>query len=323
MDITYTALSLISSEKIRFRHKLEGLDENWFEAGTRRTINFSHLPPGNYTFTVTATNSDGIWNANGKSIKIEVLAPFYRTRWFIASLILLIICAAYLIYRYRIAQLKRLNAAQESFSRQLIESQEAERKRIAQELHDGLGQNLLIIKNRAMLGLAVDKKDEQFNEIQDSVTDALSEVRTIAYNLRPLHIERLGLTSTIEEMVEEVESASGIEINCDVEKIDDLFSKDDEINFYRVVQESLNNIVKHSNATKASVSVFRENSKIVLNIRDNGLGFEVEKTSEKKGLGLNGIAERAKILGGTFSIESEIGKGTIVLVEIIKENKDV
>ena len=174
-----------------------------------------------------------------------------------------------------------------------------------------------------MLGLAVDKKDEQFNEIQDSVTDALSEVRTIAYNLRPLHIERLGLTSTIEEMVEEVESASGIEINCDVEKIDDLFSKDDEINFYRVVQESLNNIVKHSNATKASVSVFRENSKIVLNIRDNGLGFEVEKTSEKKGLGLNGIAERAKILGGTFSIESEIGKGTIVLVEIIKENKDV
>lgn len=323
LDITYTALSLISSEKIRFRHKLEGLDENWFEAGTRRTINFSHLPPGNYTFTVTATNSDGIWNANGKSIKIEVLAPFYRTRWFIASLILLIICAAYLIYRYRIAQLKRLNAAQESFSRQLIESQEAERKRIAQELHDGLGQNLLIIKNRAMLGLAVDKKDEQFNEIQDSVTDALSEVRTIAYNLRPLHIERLGLTSTIEEMVEEVESASGIEINCDVEKIDDLFSKDDEINFYRVVQESLNNIVKHSNATKASVSVFRENSKIVLNIRDNGLGFEVEKTSEKKGLGLNGIAERAKILGGTFSIESEIGKGTIVLVEIIKENKDV
>lgn len=322
LDITYTALSLINSEKIRFRHKLEGLDEDWFEAGTRRTVNFSHLPPGNYTFTVTATNSDGVWNPNGKSIKIEVLAPFYRTRWFVASIILLTIFTAYLIYRYRIAQLKRLNAAQESFSRQLIESQESERKRIAQELHDGLGQNLLVIKNRALLGLSVEGKDEQLNEIQETVTDALNEVRTIAYNLRPLHIERLGLTSTIEEMVEQVEAASGIQISYDISKIDNLFTAENEINFYRIVQESLNNIVKHSKAPKASVEVFRDNQKITLEIRDNGLGFESEKVKEKNGLGLNGIAERVKILKGTYLIESEINKGTRVLVEInIEENK--
>ena len=322
LDITYTALSLINSEKIRFRHKLEGLDEDWFEAGTRRTVNFSHLPPGNYTFTVTATNSDGVWNPNGKSIKIEVLAPFYRTRWFVASIILLTIFTAYLIYRYRIAQLKRLNAAQESFSRQLIESQESERKRIAQELHDGLGQNLLVIKNRALLGLSVEGKDEQLNEIQETVTDALSEVRTIAYNLRPLHLERLGLTSTIEEMVEQVEAASGIQISYDISKIDNLFTAENEINFYRIVQESLNNIVKHSKATKASVEVFRDNQQITLEIRDNGLGFESEKVKEKNGLGLNGIAERVKILKGTYLIESEINKGTRVLVEInIEENQ--
>lgn len=324
LDISYTAPSFIKSDQIHFRYKLEGLDENWIEAGTRRTISYTHLPAGNYILRVIAANSDGVWNMEGKSVKIRVKAPFYLTFWFWILIILTSSLLVYLIYRYRISQLQKLNVAQKAFSRQLIESQEAERKRIAQELHDGLGQNLLVIKNRALLGLTAqenrEKADEQFNEIQESVTDALSEVRTIAYNLRPLHIERLGLTSTIEEMVEDVEKASGIQINCDIEIIDDLFSKENEINFYRIIQECLNNIVKHSRATKASVSVFQENSKLLLNIRDNGSGFDVVKTEEKNGLGLNGIAERAKILRGLYSINSEIGKGTTVSIEIPKEN---
>lgn len=326
LDIAYTALSFIKSDQIRFKYKLEGLDKDWVDAGTRRTVNYSYLPSGEYTFRVIAANTDGVWNMEGKSIKIVIVAPFYKTFRFWIAVFLVLAGLIYLFYRYRIRQLQKINAAQEAFSRQLIESQEAERKRIAQELHDGLGQNLLVIKNRALLGLRAkdnrEKADEQFNEIQDSVTDALGEVRSIAYNLRPIHIERLGLTSTIEEMVEEVESTSGIKINCDIEKIDDLFNKEVEINFYRIIQESLNNIVKHSKATMASVSVFRENSKVVVNIRDNGLGFDTEKVKEKKGLGLNGIAERVKILKGIFNITSEIGKGTSLLIEINTEGKN-
>lgn len=312
LDISYTALSFIKSDQIRFRYKLEGLDEDWIEAGTRRTVNYSYLPSGEYVFRVTAANTDGVWNTEGKSIKIKILAPFYKTWWFWAFIFLAAATIVFSFYRYRIAHFEKLNAAQENFSRQLIESQEAERKRIAQELHDGLGQNLLVIKNRALLGLAVDEKDEQFEEIQESVTDALSEVRTIAYNLRPLHIERLGLTATIEEMIEDVETASGIKINCDIEKIDGLLSKENEINFYRIVQECLNNIVKHSGATKASVEVFLELGKINLKIKDNGKGFDLKNLDGNSGLGLNGIVERVKILGGNYSIESEIGKGTSI-----------
>ncbi|CAN5211520.1 hypothetical protein BH10ACI1_BH10ACI1_19600 [soil metagenome] len=316
LDITYTALSLIKSDQIRFKYKLEGLDKDWVDVGVRRTVNYSYLPSGEYFFKVIAANTDGVWNTEGKSIKIIILAPFYKTWWFWTLILLLTAAIIYLLYRYRITQFEKLNLAQEAFSRRLIESQEAERKQIAQELHDGLGQNLLVIKNRALLGLAVEDKNEQFNEIQESVTDALGEVRTIAYNLRPLHIERLGLTSTIEEMIEDVETASGIEINCDIAPIDDLFSKENEINFYRIAQECLNNIVKHSKATKADVSVFRENENISLNIRDNGGGFDAENLNGQRGLGLNGIAERVKILRGTFSITSEISKGTSVSVKI-------
>ena len=160
--------------------------------------------------------------------------------------------------------------------------------------------------------MTVADKDGQFHEIQESVTAALSEVRTIAYNLRPLHIERLGLTSTIEEMIEDVEAASGIAIFPDIAPLDGLFSKENEINLYRIVQECLNNIVKHSQAAKASVTIQRAEKSVTLIIKDDGRGFDAANLNGHWGLGLNGIAERVKILRGTYSIESEIGKGTTV-----------
>ncbi|MFZ1701913.1 MAG: two-component regulator propeller domain-containing protein [Pyrinomonadaceae bacterium] len=322
LDITYTGLSFIKSDQIHFRYKLEGLDKDWIDAETRRTVSYTHLPPGNYTFVVTAANSDGVWNNEGRSIGIVVHAPFYKTWGFLALLTFIGLCIGFVIYNNRIRHLKKLNAAQEAFSRQLIESQEAERKRIARELHDGLGQSLLIIKNRAALGLNANVKeraDEQFDEIQESVTDALSEVRVIAHNLRPLHLERLGLTSTIEEMIEQVDEASTIEINCDIAPVDDLFTKENEINFYRIVQECLNNIVKHSNSTKASVEVSVEAQHIILSITDNGSGFDTEEVNKRRGLGLNGLEERLKILGGTITVESSLGNGTTVLVDITLE----
>lgn len=332
VDISYTGLSFVKSDQIRFRYKLDGLDPKWIDAGTRRTVNYSYLPPGTYTFTVIAANSDGVWNNQGQSIRIVVLAPFYRTWWFRVLLVLALLGIGFALYRYRVAQLRKVHRAreafsqemidsQEAFSRQLIESQEGERKRIAAELHDSLGQNLLVIKNRALLGLAVAEKErskEQFGEIQESVTQALSEVRSIAYNLRPLHLERLGLTSTIEEAIEQVQSASGIRFDCDIAPLDDLFRGDAEINFYRIVQECLNNIVKHSGGSVASVTIHRTDNAVSLTVKDNGRGFDLEQLQRehRMGLGLNGIAERVKILGGTYSVDSRPLKGTTIKIEV-------
>lgn len=315
LDITYTGLSFIKSDQIRFRYKLDDLDNDWIDAGTKRTVSYSHLPPGEYTFSVTAANIDGVWNTDGKSIKIVVLAPFYKTWWFLALLVVGAGGVGFVVYSYRVNELKKRNTVQETFSRQLIESQEAERKRIAQEIHDGLGQSLLVIKNRASLGLAAtekDKADEQFGEIRDSVTDALSEVRIISQNLRPVHLERLGLTSTLEEMIEQLDEASEIEINCDVEPIDGSLTPADEINLYRIVQECLNNVVKHSGAKRASVSVRLEGQQMIVIVRDDGRGFDTEATNGHRGMGLIGIAERARILGGSLAIDSASGAGTTV-----------
>ena len=319
LDINYTGLSFIKSDQIRFRYKLGGLDPDWIEAGTRRNVSYSHLPPGEYAFTVTAANTYGVWNADGKTVKILVIAPFYKTWWFAVLAIFTSLGIGFLIYSYRVGQLNKRNAAQEAFSRKLIESQEAERKRIAQEIHDGLGQSLLVIKNRASLGLAANernKADEQFGEIQESVTEALTEVRVISQNLRPLHLERLGLTSTLEEMIEQLDEASDIEISYDIEHIDGKLTPENEMNLYRIAQESLNNVAKHSGATRAGVTAIIEDERIVMTIKDNGRGFDKETVDHKHGLGLNGMAERAKILGGTLLVESEMDKGTTILINI-------
>jgi signal transduction histidine kinase/ligand-binding sensor domain-containing protein len=317
--IAYTGLSLIKSEQIKFRYKLEGLEENWIEAGTKRTVDYSYLPAGTYTFRLIAANANGIWNMEGTAIKIIVHPFFYRTWWFIGLLALALGGLVRWIYHTRISRLQAIAAAKTVFSRQLIESQEAERKRIASELHDGLGQILVVIKNRAMLGINKgDDKERVAKElatISESASQALEEVREITNNLRPQLLDRLGLTKAITSMLKKV---SGVmEIESEIDSIDNTFNENEEISIYRIVQESLNNVIKHSNATTAAVKIKRTENHVLIRIQDNGEGFTVETVKSKSGgLGLIGLKERSQLLHGELLIDSEIGKGTTIEVRI-------
>lgn len=320
IEIHYTAPSFIKPKQIRFKYKLDGFNDDWIEAGTRRTAYFSYLPPGDYTFRLLVSNSDGVWNEKETTIAINVLAPFYRTNWFFAALILATIAVAFLLYRYRVGLLKKRNAEQMAFSQKLISTQEDERKRIAAGLHDSLGQHLIVIKNWATLALGeIDKKSparEQVSEISDTSLQALKEVREIVNDLRPHQIEAIGLTDTIKSMIEQIESASGINFTLEYDKIDHLFSKDDEVTFYRVIQEYVNNIVKHSEAENAYLSIRNGSNRIKVKISDDGKGFNLpDEKLEKIGFGLTGIEERLNMIGGIQSIESELGKGTAVDLE--------
>jgi hypothetical protein len=215
LEISYTGLSFIKPEFVRFRYQLKGQDETWVEAGNRRTAYYPCLPQGEYVFAVIAANADGVWNETGASIKIKVAPVFYRTWWFVLLASILAACAVFAFYRWRMKRLEQAHHIQENFSRQLIESQEAERQRIAAELHDGLGQSLLVIKNRALLGkMSLDNRkesDEQFEEISGASSKAIEEVREIAYNLRPYHLDRLGLTQSIKAMLEPLSEVTGID----------------------------------------------------------------------------------------------------------------
>ncbi len=322
LEIAFTALSFIKPEQVVFKYRLEGLDTDWVDAGNRRTAYYSHLPVGKFTFTVIAANADGVWNKQGASLQITIVPPFWKTSWFSALSLFLLAALAFTFYRLRVFQLRRMNAAQEAFSRRLIEAQEGERQRIAAELHDGLGQDLLIIKNRALLGLMNDSHDtkgnEQFEEISESVSQAIEDVREIAYNLRPYHLDQLGLTQAIEEMLDRVGNSTAIHFTSEITPLDGRFPKDVEIIIYRIVQECLNNIVKHSAATRARLEINQDAHAAYITITDNGCGFAVEavQASRSHGFGLFGINERVRLIGGTLLLESASGQGTRVVIKL-------
>jgi signal transduction histidine kinase/ligand-binding sensor domain-containing protein len=318
LEIQYTALAFANAAHLRFKYKLEGLDDDWVDAGLRRTAFFSYLPPGGYTFKVIAANSDGVWNLQGQSLRITVPPPFYRAGWFLTFAGLSIGGLVFAAFKYRLTQLERRQAAQQAFSRRLIESQEAERKRIAAELHDSLSQNLVIIKNRAMVSLQErddpDQAFEQIEEIAEAADHALAEVREIAHNLRPYQIDRLGLTKAIEAIVKKA-NAGELQFTSNLDKIDSLLSPEAEINLYRMVQEAVNNILKHAQATNASIIIKRGEHAIDVGVRDNGRGFTLG-AKYGSGLGLTGIAERGRLLGDAPRIESAPGQGTTISFKI-------
>jgi signal transduction histidine kinase/streptogramin lyase len=321
LEINYTALSFVKSEHITFRYRLEGLDRDWVDIGTRRTAYYAYLPPGNYTFRVIAANTDGVWNLEGASITVRVIPPFYRTWWFITLASLSLIGMGVVVYERRLRQLRKAKSAQEDFSRRLIDLQESERKRIAAELHDSLGQSLAIIKNRALRGLNSPADEnlsrDQFHRITEHANHAINEVKDISYDLRPYLLDRLGLTRALESMLNKVSDSSGIRFDTDIDQLDSLFSKNEEIGLYRIVQESVNNIIKHSGATEAMVVIKNEEGHVAMTIQDNGKGFAPDLLDgSPRGFGLIGMNERARILGSRPDIHSSPGRGTTITLKL-------
>lgn len=324
LEIHYTGLSFSRPEQLRFKYRLSGLDQDWIDAGTRRVAYYSHIPPGEYIFSVMAASSDGVWNESAATLAVIVVPPFWRTGWFLTLALFSLAGLLFAVYKRRVAQLKKAHVAQEAFSKQLLESQERERQRIAAELHDGLGQSLLIIKNRAFLAASANGDravtQEQLDEITASASQAIEEVREIAHNLRPYHLDRFGLTRSLQAIFSRFSDAPGIRFSVEIDPIDGLFSKEDEISIYRIVQEAVNNIIKHAHASRAEFAITREVREVQLRIHDNGRGFAPAATAASAarpgGFGLTGMAERVRMLKGTRLIDSAPGQGTTITIKL-------
>ncbi len=221
--------------------------------------------------------------------------------------------------RYRqekeLAQAEALRQAK-AFTGQLIGTQEGERKRIAAELHDSVGQSLGLIKNRLLLlqhgGGPV--APDTLGEVTRAVGDALQEVRAISYALRPVQLDLWGLSQAIRALVGETAAASQVRFYEEVEDVDGLLDKEAEINLYRIVQESLHNMIKHAQATEGRVLLSRQGTQVVLRIEDNGRG--ITGAAHKGGAGLVGFRERVHLLGGCLSLSEASPKGTLIHITI-------
>jgi PAS domain S-box-containing protein len=217
----------------------------------------------------------------------------------------------------------RERRAREDFTQKLLASQEAERRRIAAELHDSLGQNLILIKNRAQLGLANPAAPPavlaQLQSLHDMAAQAIAEVRQISHDLRPYQLDQLGLTRALEAMIGGAAESSNFPIERKLDPVDDLFTPDAATHLYRVAQETISNLLKHARARSARIGLERDIKEVRLWIDDDGQGFAV--AAAKPGLGLSSMAERVRIIGGTLRIDSVPGRGT--RIEIVVPHADV
>ena len=214
--------------------------------------------------------------------------------------------------------IEREQRARAEYTLQLIASQEAERERIAGELHDSIGQSLSIIKNHAQLlslqkNLPADTQTE-IHTINDTTSGAIAEVRRISQDLHPYQVDHLGLTGALNALVDSTAKASTINFKKKFDMADRDFSREGATNIYRIVQEGMNNILKHSSARNARTVLERDVREVRLIIEDDGNGFNPKDGSN--GMGLKNIAERTRILGGKLKLDSAPGKGVRIEITI-------
>ncbi len=203
----------------------------------------------------------------------------------------------------------------------MMEGQEEERKRIAVDLHDRLGSMLSTVK---LLFSALDNKIDQAveeNKVQYTkanllLDEACVEVRRISHNLSTGIVSNFGLVVALEELVESIDNSGVISCNLNVYGLNGRLDMKIEVAIYRMVQEIINNILKHAKASKITIQINKDEDSISVSIEDNGVGFNVDEKKMSGGLGLASIEARAKKINGTYHIESSIGNGSMSIIEI-------
>ncbi len=314
----FRSLSLHNTQDIRYQYRLIGVDHDWLSPSARRSVTYASLDPGEYRFEVRATRLASTQYGEPAHVSFLIAPPIWGLWWvriLAAFLVFALLAAA---YRGRISILKRERQAEKEFSERLLASQEEERSRIAGELHDSLVQNLLIAKNRSLIGLersGLDEARKELSAISSVMGDAIREVRDIAHNLRPYQLDRIGLTRAIQSLLEKINDSLPIAIVAEIDDIDRFFTPDKGIHLYRIVQEGVNNIIRHSGATEAAVKIKTVVGSVSITISDNGKGIP-SLGPGGKGFGLSGLDQRARMLGGTFSVDTPVDNGTTLRVNI-------
>ncbi len=252
---------------------------------------------------------DAIIESQNAEIKILDIENEIKAQWMIFGGIVLFVLftIAYLIRTKQFA--KRKQVIQKEFTQELIKTQEEERKRLARDLHDSVGQKLMLLTRKAKMGA-----DESTQFLASST---LEELRNISRGLHPLNIERLGITKSIELLVNETDSLTSIFFTLQMDNIDKILNNETKVHLYRIVQEALNNIVKHSEAKAVTISCEKQENIVEFKVVDNGKGFDfMEKIRSGSSFGMQTLLERAKVIGSKININSSPKHGTEIKLSI-------
>ncbi|MBC7829839.1 MAG: histidine kinase [Chitinophagaceae bacterium] len=307
--IEFAAPHYTSATPVQYAYQLEGVDDNWIEAGTRNSIPYSNLPGGEYTFNVKATNNPGNWNEETASIHITIIPPFWKTWWFYLFCGIVAILITYALYRYRINELLK---------RQAI------RNKIAQDLHDNMGSTLSSISVYSQVAKIQQAKgnhqvlEDVLGKIASTSSEMISEMNDIVWAINPRNDSMEKILQRMDSFAKPLLAVKNIQFalaySQDVLNVNLEMQK--RKNFYLIFKESINNSLKYSECSSLTVNIKIRGNHLELIVQDNGIGFEKEKIVQSSqslsGNGLRNMEMRAKEMKGACSIESQAGKGTSI-----------
>ncbi|MDY8138423.1 sensor histidine kinase [Aquimarina sp. 2201CG5-10] len=205
-----------------------------------------------------------------------------------------------------------------------IETQEEERKRIAQDIHDAISAklNVVSLSTNVLIDGKLDKKEEAhtLQHILNVTTGTLESSRRLAHNLLPPILENFGLQAAIEELCDEFINSKKVSVGYKIE-YKEFLSKSNELHLFRIIQELLNNSVRHGEAKTVTLTIKSHEQQLKINYTDDGKGFDQQVVEKKKGIGLKNIESRVDILDGELSYHSEVGKGAFFNIMIKNQDK--
>ena len=296
LDFKFTATSLTSPDKVRFKWRLAGLEKTWVNETSRRSVSYSFVPPGGYEFQVIACNNDGIWNQVGAAIKLIVLPYFWQTWWFKVLLILAVAGFSAAIYWFRISRLRSLQRLRLS---------------IARDLHDEVGANLASI---SLLAQEIRKRpsSDDANEVLETSMETTDALRDIVWFIDPHHDRLNDLVARLNDIARNMLRNFDFQFeqsgDFNLAKLPLMFRR----NVPPMFKEALHNILKHSQATKVHIRVNRREDQFQFQISDNGMGFD-EKVVPA-GNGLRNMRRRAEEIGGSLEINRNNDCGTTIIL---------
>ena len=321
LQIDYTGLSLVAPEKVLFRYKLEGFDQDWQDAGTRRLAFYTNLPPRTYRFRVMACNNDGVWNESGAFLDFSIAPAYYQTTWFRLLVISFFVLMLLVVYQLRLQQVARQ-------VRGRMEERLEERERIARELHDTLLQSFqgLLLHLQAVSNLLPSSPQEgkqKLGSAIDRAALAVREGRHAVHNLRSSVTVTKDLAFALNTLGRELASAetnkNAPTFHVDVEgETRDLHPiLRDEV--YRIAGEAMRNAFRHGDAHNIEVEIRYDKRQLRLRMRDDGKGIDPKVLTDDGSqghYGIRGMRERAKLLGGELTVWTKLDSGTEVELTI-------
>lgn len=344
LQIDFFGLDFRAGETLQYQYKLEGVDADWSPPSEQRTITFANLSPADYRFLVRALTAEGIVSENPAVVSFRILPPIWARWWFIALCVLAVAVIVTAFYGYRLARLREINAALEEarLAEENLRKAQAERlaelekvrSRIATDLHDDIGASLTQIAVLSEVAQA-QSKDNGASKTLTKITDVSNELvgtmSDIVWSINPQKDHLSDLTQRMRRFAADVLSAKGIvfQFIFPESSREIIVNANIRREVFLIFKESVNNIVKHSAAKRAEIKLDISGNDLMLKIKDDGKGFEVEKSFENSlssiamgGNGILSIEKRAREMQGEFIINSEIGKGTEILLKLPLEVKN-